>query len=245
LVLLSAKVLQAPDITKVGNLYYLLYTVSSFGAQDSAIGYATSPSMNVGTWTDHGETGIRSAKGSKYNAIDGNLIQANDQTYLAWGSFWQDLWLAPVSLSEGRIRKTGSEIQIAYQPAGGHEIEAPYILSYNNKWWLFYSAGKCCALDKNRPARGAEYRILACVSQGGPTGPYVDSAGKSCKSGGGTMVLPSHDSVYAPGGQGVYNDPTLGPIVYYHYIDTRIGYGDGQKKFGWNRLNFASGWPTV
>jgi arabinan endo-1,5-alpha-L-arabinosidase len=28
-------------------------------------------------------------------------------------------------------------------------------------------------------------------------------------------------------------------------VDTRIGYSDGQKKFGWNKLNFNDGWPTV
>lgn len=29
-------------------------------------------------------------------------------------------------------------------------------------------------------------------------------------------------------------------------VDTRIGYADGQKKFGWNKLNFGSdGWPSV
>jgi len=28
-------------------------------------------------------------------------------------------------------------------------------------------------------------------------------------------------------------------------VDTRIGYSDGQKKFGWNRLVFKDGWPTV
>jgi arabinan endo-1,5-alpha-L-arabinosidase len=29
-------------------------------------------------------------------------------------------------------------------------------------------------------------------------------------------------------------------------VDTRIGYADGQKKFGWNKISFGSdAWPTV
>jgi arabinan endo-1,5-alpha-L-arabinosidase len=45
--------------------------------------------------------------------------------------------------------------------------------------------------------------------------------------------------------RGVFTDPTLGPVLYYHYVDTRIGYADGQKLFGWNVIDFSSGWPAV
>jgi arabinan endo-1,5-alpha-L-arabinosidase len=37
----------------------------------------------------------------------------------------------------------------------------------------------------------------------------------------------------------------MGPVLYYHYVDTRIGYADGQKKFGVNKIDFSSGWPVV
>jgi arabinan endo-1,5-alpha-L-arabinosidase len=73
----------------------------------------------------------------------------------------------------------------------------------------------------------------------------VDKNGVSCLEGGGTTVLESHDFVYGPGGQGFMNDPSLGPVIYYHYVDTRIGYADGQKQFGVNKLDFSSGWPVV
>ena len=33
--------------------------------------------------------------------------------------------------------------------------------------------------------------------------------------------------------------------MYYHYVDTTIGYADGQKLFGWNALDFSSGWPVL
>lgn len=80
--------------------------------------------------------------------------------------------------------------------------------------------------------------------------------------------MATHGNVYAPGGQGAMDDPVEGPVIYYHYgespfllfwlvvkgwlelilnvVDKSIGYADGQKKFGWNKLNFgADGWPTV
>lgn len=28
-------------------------------------------------------------------------------------------------------------------------------------------------------------------------------------------------------------------------VDTRVGYADGDKKFGWNVLNWSGGWPSV
>jgi arabinan endo-1,5-alpha-L-arabinosidase len=188
---------------------------------------------------------------------------AGDKRYMAFGSFWQDLFIAPI---EGpSIKKLGGDKQIAFQPAGEHAVEAAFVYEHEGFWYLFFSAGKCCGLDKNRPAKGQEYKILVCRSKS-PTGGYEDRGGKDCKQGGGTVLLPSHDWVYAPGGQGVYRDPKEGPVIYYHYgkfdillsrinlgyfanirvaVDTRIGYSDGQKKFGWNKLNFRDGWPTV
>lgn len=52
----------------------MYYAVSTFGSQNSAIGVATSSTMEVGSWTDHGATGVASSAGKLYNAIDPNLI---------------------------------------------------------------------------------------------------------------------------------------------------------------------------
>ena len=58
-------------------------------------------------------------------------------------------------------------------------------------------------------------------------------------------MLGSHGVVYGPGGQGVMTDATLGPVLYYHYVNTTIGYSDGQKRLGINKIDFSSGWPVV
>lgn len=74
----------------VGSTYYMYYSVSSFGSQASAIGYATSTTMAVGSWTDHGSTGIASDSSKAYNAIDPTLVQAADGSYyMTFGSFWR------------------------------------------------------------------------------------------------------------------------------------------------------------
>ncbi|KAF0721822.1 hypothetical protein Ae201684P_015926 [Aphanomyces euteiches] len=62
--------LWAPDVTKVGDTYYLYYSVNAFGNKNSAIGVATSKTMDVGSWTNLGSTGITSSSSTPYKAID-------------------------------------------------------------------------------------------------------------------------------------------------------------------------------
>lgn len=45
--------------------------------------------------------------------------------------------------------------------------------------------------------------------------------------------------------RGIFDDPFHGPIIYYHYVNTTIGYANSQERFGWNPLDFSSGWPVV
>ncbi|KAG7395675.1 hypothetical protein PHYBOEH_003354 [Phytophthora boehmeriae] len=234
--------LWAPDVHKVGDTYYLYYSVSSFGTQNSAIGLTTSKTMEAGSWTDLGSVGITSNASKKYNAIDPQLFQVGNQYYVNFGSYWQDLF--QVKMTSNPTKTTGEAgTQLAFH-SNFEVVEAAYEFAYNGYYYLFFSKGSCCKYDKTRPAAGKEYRILVCRSKS-PTSGFVDKNGVDCRNNGGTVVLESHDFVYGPGGQGVYNDPKNGPVLYYHYVDTRIGYADGDKRFGWNKLDFSSGWPTV
>ncbi len=56
-----------------GSTYYAYYAVSTFGSQNSAIGLATSSSMDPGTWTDQGQV-FASTTGAQFNAIDPNVV---------------------------------------------------------------------------------------------------------------------------------------------------------------------------
>ncbi|KAL9077847.1 MAG: hypothetical protein Q9157_003224 [Trypethelium eluteriae] len=92
--------LWAPDLHQVNGLYYLYYAASNFGSQTSVIGLATSSSLNVGSWTDHGAVISSPGSTSPYtitNAIDPNLIVTpSGSAYLNWGSFWADIWQVPL-----------------------------------------------------------------------------------------------------------------------------------------------------
>ena len=91
---------KAPDVHQIGNTYYMYYAVSAFGTQNSAIGVATSTTMEVGSWTDHsGSVGITSDGADTYNAIDPNLIQVGSTYYMNFGSFWGDIYQTVMDLS--------------------------------------------------------------------------------------------------------------------------------------------------
>lgn len=134
---------------------------------------------------------------------------------------------------------------------GSFEFWLPNAGPENKKYYyMFYSQGACCnAKDQLAPA-GDEYRINVCRSEAA-LGPFVDADGKNCLSeNGGTLVLGSHDNVYAPGGQGVYVSPEDGKIImYYHYVKTDLAVDDVYAyenfQFGFNYLDFSSGWPVV
>ncbi len=199
---------QAPDVTLVGDQYYLYYSVSTFGSQDSAIGVARSSTMEPGSWVDLGSSGIRSTSAKPYNAIDGNLITANGVNYLTFGSWWNGIYQVQMSSPPTKVQT--SSVQLAFDSAEA-AMEGPTVFQHGSYYYLFFSKGICCGYDASRPATGKEYRIMVCRSST-PNGNFVDKNGKSCLSGGGTVVLESHDYVYGPGGQGVYQDPINGPV---------------------------------
>ncbi|KAJ5692775.1 CAZyme family GH43 [Penicillium macrosclerotiorum] len=234
--------LWAPDVHIVDDLYYLYYSVSTFGSQSSAIGLATSETMALNSWTDHGSTGIASTSAKPYNAIDGNLIDVDGTYYMNFGSFWHDIYQAPMNSAATKV--SSSSYNLAYNSTGSHAEEGSFMYKYGSYYYLFFSSGICCGYDSSMPASGEEYKIRVCRSTS-PTSGFVDKSGTACTSGGGTVVLESHGTVYGPGGQGVYTDPTYGPVLYYHYVDTTVGYADSQKLFGWNAISFSTGWPVV
>ncbi|KAK4539262.1 hypothetical protein LTR36_000840 [Oleoguttula mirabilis] len=234
--------LWAPDVSLVGSTYYVYYSVSSFGTQDSSIGLATSTTMDCSSFTDHGSVGVSSTTGKDYNAIDANLLDDGGTYRLQFGSFWGDIF--SVEMKSTPTAPSGTSVGLAYDPSGTHAEEGSFMVKYDDYYYLFYSHGQCCDYDTSKPASGSEYMVKVCRSTSATSG-FVDSAGTSCQSGGGTVVLESHGDVYGPGGQSVYYDPQNGWILVYHYVDTTVGYADADKKFGWNKITWSNGWPTV
>lgn len=239
-------VLWAPDVRKVGNLYYLFYSVSQLGSRASAIGYATSSTLEPGSWTDHGAV-VTSSDSSPYNAIDANLYDgaSDGALYLQWGSYWQNIFTSPVTVGGGAVSRPTQAQNIAYFPTANHPQEGAFTWKHGGYWYLFMSRGR--AGNFPDPANfpiGDAYHIIVCRGSS-PTGPFVGQLGRSCLDGGGTTVLMSQGNIFAPGGQGVFHDDAHGDVLYYHYFNRNTGYGVYDTKFGWNVLNWVDGWPVA
>ena len=102
----SATNFWAPEIKYFAGLYHLYYSVSSFGTQVSAIGLATSPTLNTAAsnyaWTDQGAV-IQSQQGSAYNTIDPSVFKDTDGSmYMTFGSFWNGIYQVQLNPSTGK-----------------------------------------------------------------------------------------------------------------------------------------------
>ncbi|KKK14028.1 hypothetical protein ARAM_007590 [Aspergillus rambellii] len=200
--------LWAPDIhyESASNLYYMYYSISTLGSQDSIIGVASSPNLQPGSWTDHGAL-LSSSSASPFNAIDPNWISIDGTPRLSFGSYWHDLFQVPLTSATSLGGSGGAPaVQIAYNASANHNIEASFVFYRRGWYYLLFSSGRANGYDTSLPAPGGEYRIVVCRSRSG-TGDFVDRTGTSCLQSGGTTLLASHGTVYAPGGQGSLRIP--------------------------------------
>ncbi|KAL9582304.1 MAG: hypothetical protein Q9203_005550 [Teloschistes exilis] len=122
----------APDVSLVDGMYYLYYSVSTFGSQRSAIGVATSKTLDVGGWMDHGSVGVRSDGSVTWNAIDANLVRLHDGSggyQLVFGSFYGGIHV--VNMSDPLVAGSdGVEMtQVVYDPEGSHAVEGGFMYS--------------------------------------------------------------------------------------------------------------------
>jgi arabinan endo-1,5-alpha-L-arabinosidase len=88
----------APDIFYHKGLYYLYYSVSAFGRNNSAIGVATNetlvPTDPKFKWVDHGIVVQSVAGRDLWNAIDPNVaLDDEGNPWMVFGSFWMGMKL--------------------------------------------------------------------------------------------------------------------------------------------------------
>lgn len=221
--------LWAPDCTITGGKFLVYYAASSFGSQNSAIFLAASTTGAVGSWSNYGLV-TSSSTSNNYNAIDPNLIIDGSNWYLAFGSWWTGIKQIKISSSTGKP-SSSSVTALAQRSSTSLGIEAAAMYKYGSYWYLFTSWDVCCQ------GTSSTYNIRVGRSTS-VTGGFVDKSGVALTSGGGTLVLSTHDAIYGPGGQDVYDDGD-GPILVYHY------YTSSGSWLGINRLDFSSGWPVV
>lgn len=248
----------APTTIERNGKFYCYYTLSSRGSRNSAIGVATTTTLDGSAWTDHGVL-INTEKGpgsdvypyTITNAIDASFIvdQDSGQAYLNYGSFWHNIWQVPLSDDLLSVKDAGNPdaVQLTFIPREKHKPEEGSWMSYRDGWYYaWFSRGKCCNFNGVFPDRGDEYSIRVGRSKH-IRGPFVDRDGKSLLEGGGEVVYASnHGAVYAPGGLGVLpaSNESTRDILYYHYLNTTIGFKDGVSFILWflvwlDMTNFA------
>ena len=233
----------APDIRRVGSRYFLYYAVSTFASNVSAIGLATSPTLQSPHWTDLGIV-IRSGARSRYNTIDPCVISdAHGGLWLSFGSYWSGIKLVALNPSTGKPAKPNPPIfSLAAHPQDpADSIEASCICAHHGFYYLFVNWGSCCRGEQST------YNIHVGRSRA-ITGPYLDQAGRDMRTGGGTPFLGAvladaqGPAEVGPGHAGVLSD-TDGEwfTCYYEWARDRAGLPIlNLQKLVWG----PGGWPT-
>lgn len=228
----------APDVMQVDGRYLLYYSVSSFGKMDSAIGLATSPTLDPDDpefgWTDQGEV-VRSRDGGDFNTIDPAIfLDDDDRLWLAFGSQWSGLKLVELDPATGK-RLHPDEPMISL--AGGVPIEAAYLYQRKGHYYLFINRGDCCRGDQST------YHIQVGRSDK-LTGPYLARDGTPLMDGGGTMVLEMKiGPLTGPGHAGIVEKDGKNWFSCHFEADDRM---EGRATLGVMPLHWsADGWPEV
>lgn len=237
--------LWAPEITEHDGTYYLYYSASRFGGNNSLTALATNTTLDPNDpdyeWVDQGlvvsspATGLDpNNPGKTFNAIDAGIIEDADGTpYMAIGSFWYGIFLVPIEWPTGKpvAGWQSQTVNIADRFMPGNPIEAPYITEHDGYYYLFVSFGFCC--------RGADSTYQVAVGRSASVkGPYLDKDGRDMFGGGGTVVLDSHGAVTGPGGQSVFGD-----YLAFHYYDGSNGEIPYFPTLGLQKINWVDGWP--
>ena len=202
----------APDIIRLGDVYLLYYSVSTWGSQTSAIGLATNPTLDpvdpAFAWTDRGPV-IRSSERDSYNAIDPSLLSdAEGRLWLAFGSYWSGIKLIELDPQSGLTLHTNAPV---FSLAWHESIEAACLCQHDGYYYLFVNWGQCCrGVKSTYNIRVGRSRIA--------TGPFLDKDRVDLLGGGGSLILGSEASWIGPGHAGLFveNGQTW---FSYHYYD--------------------------
>lgn len=232
--------LWAPDISYFNGRYHLYYSASTFGRNHSAIGLATTPTLDQSSpnyeWTDHGAV-VRSFSGNNYNAIDPNVVLDEAGTpWLSFGSFWTGIKMVELDPATGKpVSDPPALYSLARRPDPSTDaIEAPYIIRRDGYYYLFVSYDSCCqgvnSTYNVRVGRATEV-----------TGPYVDRSGVSMMEGGGTLIIQGTSRWRGTGHQAVLQDGDDTFLVYHAY-DAQA---NGVPTLRISPLEWENGWPSI
>ncbi len=238
----------APDISFVDGRYRLYYSVSTFGSNRSAIGLATSATLDPTApgygWRDEGPV-ILSTPADDFNAIDPAFFASADgRQWLALGSFWTGLKLFAIDPATGKLLHPHERPRALARrpvPAGAPSIvEAPYLFAHGGYHWLLASYDYCC-----KGAASTYYTVIARSKA--VEGRYLGRDGSSMLAGGGTILLRADlqekQRFRGPGHAGHLRAADGTDFIVYHAYDRDRG---GAPTLRLARLRWAAdGWPVA
>lgn len=242
----------APDIAENNGTYYLYYSVSRFGTNNSAIGVVTNETLNPDDpdfeWVDYGPV-VQSVPGrDMWNAIDPNLTFNDEGTpWLSFGSYWLGIKIVQLknNLTEianspqswrtiaSRHRYWKLDERTAGNSYSG-DIEAPFIFKKDGYYYLFASWDRCCADEEST------YKIVVGRSKN-ITGPYLDKADQKMIHGGGTLVAKGKGKWAAVGHNAAYTFDNTDYLLFHGYDKT----DEGNSKLIIREITWEDGWPTI
>lgn len=238
----------APDVIYRNGKYFLYYSVSTFGKNNSCIGLAINRTLDSQSpdyfWEDQGKI-IQSVPGrDQWNAIDPNVIVDESNTaWLSFGSFWSGIKLVKLSTDMRSLHQPEEWHSIASRQAktpnpspGNSAIEAPFIFRKNNYYYLFVSWDYCCRGEKS------DYKVVVGRSEK-ITGPYLDKQGTAMKDNGGSIVVEGDNKTwFGVGHNAVYNHNNKDYVIYHGYDAA----DKGKPKLIIRTLSWdKDGWPEI
>ncbi len=232
----SAGGIWAPNVSLVGDEYFMYYSFSTWGDPDPGIGLAIA-SKPEGPFIDQGKLFLSSEIGVD-NSIDAFYIEEDGQKYLFWGSFHG---IYGIQLTDDGKAVHGEKWKI------GHDhLEATYIYKKDGNYVFFGSEGACCE------GANSTYRVRVAVADK-LLGPYLDKNGNDIAAGvHGEIILSGNTVDYGFAGPGhighIITDDEGADWLFYHAIpksNPLLENGASRRPLMMDRLKWNNGWPEI
>jgi arabinan endo-1,5-alpha-L-arabinosidase len=239
----------APDVIKLGGIYYMYYSLSTWGSNKSYIGRVEANSV-TGPYSNSVEvlkTPATSSTGSAPNAIDPAFFYDKDgKLWMSYGSFFNGIYILEMETSGAQIGlpKTGQGNYGTRIWNGGNGPEGPYIF-YNpttDYYYLMVSHGSLSDSYNMRVARSRN-----------PNGPYTDIQGRNVgninaagnKLAGNYRFAGASRGYAALGHNSVLVENDKYFVIYHTRFSSNTGVSVNHNQFV-NQLFFNSdGWPVM
>lgn len=239
----------APDILFHDGQYYIYYSVSAFAKNTSAIGVATTKSLDPDDegygWTDHGIVIQSHPNRDLWNAIDPNIVfDEKGVPWMSFGSFWDGLKLVRMDPSLLKIAEPQEwhtiarrerSFELSDKNPGDAALEAPFIFKKDGWYYQFLSWDLCCR------GPNSTYKVVVGRSKN-VEGPYFDREGKNLFHGGGSLVVEGNENWYGAGHCSVYHFQDE-DYMFMHAYDAK---DEGRPKLMVKKIRWSDdGWPYV